>query len=59
MKFAERSKIAWAIYDKDNSPTRLYMPKYHQKDNQEIDFGADPLRQFKLDRKKLVDIFGS
>jgi len=56
-KFAERSKIAWAMYDRDWSSNKIYMPKYYQKETQNFDYSADPLRHFKLDHKKLTDIF--
>ena len=34
--FAERSKIAWALYERDVAPranTQLYAPKYFKKDS--------------------------
>lgn len=58
-KFAERSKIAWAIYDKDyagKSSSEMFIPKYYKKDSENLDFSVDPLRSFKLDHKKLSSI---
>lgn len=59
-KFAERSKIAWTIYERDfggRATNQQYAPKYYKKDNEEIDYKEDPLRSFKLDREKLNKIF--
>lgn len=55
VKFAARSRIAWTMYDKDFS-NKQYMPKYYQREDQELDLKGDPLLHFKLDRKKLNDI---
>jgi hypothetical protein len=58
-KFVERSKIAWALYERDFASKASFVqfvPKYYKKDSEDIDFEADPLRNFKLDHKKLQDI---
>ena len=60
LKFAERSKIAWTLYERDfggKPNNQQYAPKYFKKDNEEIDFKDDPLRSFKLDHEKLNRIF--
>lgn len=56
-KFAERSKIAWALYENMNkSYGGQFVPKYFKRDSEALNFEVDPLRSFKLDKQKLASI---
>jgi 8-oxo-dGTP pyrophosphatase MutT (NUDIX family) len=58
-KFAERSKIAWSLYEKETAANKYssgFMPKYATRESEAIDYSKDPMRNFKFDLNKLSSI---